>query len=143
MAIELSDLALQSIATFEAETGARANDCLLEEATDTLVFVVHPEDMAAAIGPGGETVERLESMFDRRVILVENAEIPEEFVANALAPAAVYDVIISRDGETATAVVDPDDMGVAVGRNGERIDRARRLANRHYSITEIELEADE
>ncbi len=142
MAITLSDEARQYLATFEATTDAQAFDCLIEDDGKTLVFVVVPEDMAAAIGPGGEMVDRLEARFDARIVLVEDADRAPDFVANALAPAAVYDVLVEENGDrVAQVTVDPDDMGVAIGREGERIERARRLAARHFEIDDIELEA--
>ena len=143
MAITLSDEARRAIGVFERETDAHAVDCLLE--TETAVFVVPPDEMATAIGPGGKTVEALERRLDARVVLVEDAERAEPFVANALAPAAIYDVHIETDGDDRVAVasVDPDDMGVAIGREGERIERARQLANRHFELTDVRVEATE
>lgn len=139
MAIRLTDEARQHIAAFTAATGATAVDCVLED--DTVVFVVDPDDMARAIGPGGETVDALERQLGASVVLIEDAPDPDTFVANALAPAAVYAVRIDERAEdtVAIATVDPADVGVAIGRNGARIDRARRLAARHVGVDEIEI----
>jgi N utilization substance protein A len=105
-----------------------------------VVFVVPPGTMGQAIGPGGEHVKRVESRLDRRVELVEGADTPEDFVANALAPAAVYNVTIS-DGDTtvAYAEVDREDRGVAIGADGRNIEIARQLAKRHFDVDGIEL----
>ena len=139
MAIRLSDAARQHIAAFTAATGATAVDCVLED--DTVVFVVEPDDMAQAIGPGGETVAALERQLGTSVVLVEHAPDAAPFVANALAPAAVYRVTIDeRDEQTvAIATVDSADVGVAIGRDGARIERARRLAARHVGVDDIEI----
>lgn len=141
MVIELSDAARQHIRTFEAVTDARAIDCVLEDGGETVVFIVPPADMATAIGAGGQTVQHLEERLGARVIVVEDADRAEDFVANALAPAAVYDVTVSHedDERVATVTVDADDMGVAIGRDGERVERARLLAQRHFEITDIQL----
>ena len=138
MARTLSDDARQFIARFDDETGATAIDCVVGD--DRLVFVVSIGEMAQAIGPGGETIGRLEERLDRDIELVEDADRPEEFVANALSPAAVYHVTISEN-ETLVAYVEvaDGDRGVAIGSGGKNIETARLLAKRHFDIDDIQL----
>ena len=93
-------------------------------------------------GPGGEHVERLEGRLGCDVEIVEGADTAEAFVANALAPAAVYNVTISGEDDEKTvayAEVDSDDRGVAIGTDGRNIEVARRLAERHFDVDEIAL----
>ncbi|WP_435180269.1 NusA-like transcription termination signal-binding factor [Halorussus sp. AFM4] len=144
MVVTLSDTARQFIALFEDETGATARDCVVFEDEDgdeeRVVFLVKPGDMAKAIGSGGETVREVEEKLGRSVVLVEDADTPEAFVANALAPAAVYNVTISEDDETvAYAEVDSADTGIAIGEGGRNIRAAETLAKRHYDIDDIQL----
>ena len=138
MPVTLSNEARRYIALFDDETDVPAIDCLVDE--DRLVFVVPAGTMGQAIGPGGDHVARVESALGRDVTIVENADTAANFVANALAPAAVYNVTISENDTTvAYAEVDADDRGVAIGKGGRRIDLARRLAKRHFDVDEIEL----
>ena len=138
MPIRLSDEARRLLAAFTEETGVTASDCLVEDGTVT--FVVPPGDMAIAIGRDGEQVEVLEARLDRSVVLIADADRPAAFVANALAPAAVYEVTLTDDEQpTAIAAVDPVDMGVAIGREGRRVERARRLAARHFDIADVRV----
>ena len=138
MRVTLSDTALRHIALFEDVTGASAVDCLVDD--DRVCFLVATGEMSDAIGPDGTTVEQVEERLGKRVSLVENADTPELFVANALAPAVVHNVTISENASTvAYAEVDRADTGVAIGRDGETIETARRLADRHFDIDDIEL----
>ena len=138
MPVTLSDEARRYIALFDDETDVPAIDCLVDE--DRLVFVVPTGTMGQAIGPGGDHVQRVESALGRDVTVVENADTAANFVANALAPAAVYNVTISENDTTvAYAEVDTEDRGVAIGKGGRRIDFARRLAKRHFDVDGIEL----
>ena len=138
MPVTLSDEARRYIALFDDETDVPAIDCLVDD--DRLAFVVPAGTMGRAIGPGGDHVRRVESALGRDVTVVENADNAADFVANALAPAAVYNVTISENDTTvAYAEVDTEDRGVAIGADGRRIDLARRLAKRHFDIDEIEL----
>ncbi|WP_435077030.1 NusA-like transcription termination signal-binding factor [Halococcus sp. AFM35] len=138
MRVTLSDTALRHITLFEDITGVDAVDCLVDD--ERVVFLVAAGEMSDAIGPDGATVEQVEGRLGKRVSLVENADTPELFVANALAPAVVHNVTISENSSTvAYAEVDRADTGIAIGQDGETIETARRLAERHLGIDDIEL----
>ena len=140
MTVILTDEARRYIAVLDDETEVAATDCVVDDEYERVVYVVPPGTMGRVIGPGGEHVERLEETVGRDVEVVEGADTAAAFVANALAPAAVYNVTIS-DGDTtvAYAEVDRADRGAAIGADGRNIDLARRLAERHFDVDEIEL----
>ena len=140
MGVELSDDARRLVALFEDEAGVTVRDCVIDEDHDQVVYLIKRGQIADAIGPGGTNVGRVEETLGRTVKLIEDAERAEDFVANALAPAAVYNVTISENGDTvAYAEVPQDDHGAAIGRDGRNIDAARQLAKRHFDIDGIEL----
>jgi N utilization substance protein A len=138
MAVTLTDEALRILGLFEEVTEASGRDCLVED--DRVVVLVAAGDMGTAIGPGGQHVAEVEERLGRDVKLVEDADTAADFVANALAPAAVYHVTISENGDTvAYAEVDEADTGVAIGADGRNIDTARELAKRHFDVDDIQL----
>ena len=140
MRVTLSDRDRRYIARFEDETGATARDCLVYEDEDRIVFLVAAGEMAQAVGPGGRNVRRVEEALGRTVELVEDADTPEAFVANVLAPAAVQHVTISEQGDRVAYAEVPDaDRGAAIGRDGRNIETARRLARRHYELDDVQL----
>ncbi|MGB9930757.1 NusA-like transcription termination signal-binding factor [Haloarcula amylolytica] len=140
MRVELSDEARRLVALFEDEAAVTVRDCVVDEDHDQVVYLVKRGEMADAIGPGGQTVEHVEERLGREVKLVEAAETAEDFVANALAPAAVYNVTVSENDDTVAYVeVAQEDRGAAIGREGRNIDAARQLAKRHFDIDGIEL----
>ncbi|MFC7155762.1 NusA-like transcription termination signal-binding factor [Halomarina halobia] len=140
MRVTLSDEARRYIGLFEDVTDVAARDCIVDDEYDRVVYLVPPGDMGRAIGPGGRAVRQVEERLDRRVELVEDADTPEAFVANVLAPAAVYNVTISRNRDVvAYAEVAREDRGVAIGADGRNIERARTLARRHFDIDDIQL----
>jgi N utilization substance protein A len=140
MRVTLSGEALRVAGLVEEETDVTVRDCLVEDEYDRVVVLVGAGEMGKAIGAGGEHVERIERRLGTQVRLVEDARRPADFVANALAPAAVYNVTIS-EGETtvAYAEVDQNDRGAAIGADGRNIETARRLAERHHEIDDVEL----
>ena len=140
MAITLTDRERTLIAAFEDETGASVVDCVVDEDRDRAVFVVAAGDMATAIGPGGETVRAAEDRLGWAIDLVEDGDTAEAFVANALAPAAVYNVTMSENDDlVAYAEVAAEDRGAAIGRDGRNIETARRLAARHFDVDDVQL----
>ncbi|MDQ2050959.1 NusA-like transcription termination signal-binding factor [Natronolimnohabitans sp. A-GB9] len=145
MGVSLDDDARQYLAAFEDVTGVDGQDCLVTDAPtadadERLIVVVSSGRMSEAIGPGGRTVKRFEERVGKPVRLVEDADDPETFVANTLAPAAVYNVTISENDDTVAYVeVAEDDRGVAIGSNGRTIDAARQLAERHFEIADVQL----
>ncbi|PGF15731.1 NusA-like transcription termination signal-binding factor [Natrinema sp. CBA1119] len=140
MGVTLDDDARQYLGAFEDVTGVDGRDCLVTEGGNRLLIVVERGGMGEAIGPGGRTVQRFEDRVDAQVRLVEGADDPEAFVANVLAPAAVYNVTISENDDTVAYVeVAEDDHGVAIGTNGRTIDAARTLADRHFGIDDVQL----
>lgn len=140
MVVALTDEARQYIALFDEETDVTAVDCVVDEEYDRIVFVVPAGTMGQAIGPGGKHVRAVESTFGRDVIVIENADSAANFVANTFAPAAVYNVTISENDTTVAYVeVDREDHGVAIGKDGRKIQLARRLADRHFGIDDVEL----
>jgi transcription termination/antitermination protein NusA len=143
MAVTLDDDARQYLAAFEDVTGVAGQDCLVDESgedDDQLIVVVAGDEIGDAIGPGGRTVQRFEDRVGTPVRLVEDADDPEAFVANTLAPAAVYNVTISENDDTVAYVeVADEDRGVAIGANGRTIELARTLAARHFDLDDIQL----
>lgn len=140
MKVRLSDEALRVARTFESETDATVKDCIVDDEFDRFIILVKRGEMGRAIGSGGERIRRVQETLGKPIKLVENADDPRDFVANALAPAAVYNVTISENDETyAYAEVADEDRGAAIGADGKNIAAARQLARRHHDIETIEL----
>ena len=140
MTFTLSDKARQLAVLFEDVTEATVRDCIVDDDHDRVIFLIKTGEMGKAIGKGGTHVRRVEDRIGKSVKLVEDAPTPEDFVANALAPAAVYNVTISEnDDRLAYAEVAQEDHGAAIGTEGKNIEAARLLADRHYDIDDIQL----
>ncbi|NWF95393.1 MAG: NusA-like transcription termination signal-binding factor [Candidatus Thorarchaeota archaeon] len=134
----MDDMAL--IATFERITGASAVDVVRDDEADRLIFVVPEKQLGKAIGKGGCNVRSASDAFGRPVDVVEMADSAEEFVKRALAPARVEQVRLTetRDGAVVASVtVKSEDRGIAIGRDGRNVARARILAKRHFGLDNV------
>jgi len=128
------------IATFDRVTGASAVDVIRDDEGERIIFVVRPKQLGKAIGRGGTNVKAAADAFGRTIDVVEMAETVEEFVKSALAPARVEDVkiVVHRDGNrVASVTVKTEDRGIAIGRNGRNVARARLLARRHFDLSNV------
>ncbi|MHA1924846.1 MAG: NusA-like transcription termination signal-binding factor [Candidatus Thorarchaeota archaeon] len=136
--LSMEDMSL--IATFERITGASAVDVVRDDDGERIIFVVREKQLGKAIGRGGSNVKAAADAFGRTVDIVEIAASPEEFVKSALAPARVEEVkiIVHRDGNrVASVTVNSEDRGIAIGRDGRNVARARILARRHFDLTNV------
>ncbi len=138
--LSMEDMAL--IATFERITGVSAIDVIRDQEGNRIIFVVRPKHLGKAIGKGGAAVKRASEELGCSIDIVEMADTVEEFVKNALAPARVEKVriITQRDGSRVLSVsVISDDRGIAIGREGRNVARARILCRRHFDISNVTI----
>jgi len=141
VSVKLGADEMRYIALFESLTGARVCDCLMHESENKLTFVVREGDIGLAIGKGGEKIQRARRMIGKSIEVVGHSDDPIEFIKNAFAPAKVKEVnIVEREGKKVALVeVEISDKGLAVGRGGQNIRRAKELALRHHGIHDISL----
>lgn len=89
----------------------------------------------ACIGPKGARVHAIgNELHGEKVDIVRWAEDPEEFVANALAPAKVTRVSIEEDARTARVTVPEYQLSLAIGKEGQNARLAARLTGYKIDI---------
>ena len=128
------------IARFEQITGAAAIDVIRDDEGERIIVVVREKQLGKAIGKGGVNVRAASDAFGRVVDVVEIADTAEEFVKSALAPARVeaVKIIEHRDGnKVASVTVKSEDRGIAIGRDGRNVARARILVKRHFDLDNV------
>jgi N utilization substance protein A len=133
---------MQLIARYEQITGAAAVDIVMDEESDRIIIVVRQGQLGKAIGRGGSNVKAASDAFGRTIDIVENADNVEEFIKNALSPARVEKIKISESKEgllIASVTVKSDDRGIAIGRDGRNVSRARILAKRHFDLDNVTI----
>ncbi|MDI6642698.1 MAG: NusA-like transcription termination signal-binding factor [Candidatus Hodarchaeaceae archaeon] len=141
MTIKFTSDEMRYITFFEGLTGARIHDCVINEDSNMITFVVKKGDIGLAIGKGGSKIKKAKQMMGKSIEVVEYSDNPIEFLKNTLSPARVKTInIIEQEGRRiAMVTVEMQDKGVAVGRKGRKIQNAKKLAQRHYDIHDISL----
>jgi N utilization substance protein A len=142
MEVKLTTDGIRYIALFERLTGAIARDCIVDEENDRIIFVVKNGDMGLAIGKNGNNINRVKKSIGKHIEIVEHSDDLNEFVANALQPVAVKKVqIVSKDCKRMAYVeVMSKDKGLAIGKNGRNILKAKVLAQRHYGLEDVVIQ---
>jgi N utilization substance protein A len=131
---------MRYIGIFEGITGAAVKDCILRP--DSILFVVDPGNAGKAIGRRGVNVERASKVLQKRVEVVEYAEPLETFVKSIFLPARIsaIEVLDDQDGKKRVQIhPHQDDQGLAIGKNGRNIDKARVLLKRYYDIDHVDI----
>ena len=77
------------------------------------------DPVGACVGPRGIRVQAVvQELRGEKIDIIQWDPDLRRFVKNALSPARVTDVFLSKDGETATVVVPEQQLSLAIGREG-------------------------
>lgn len=122
-------------------TRSTALDCVIDEPFDRIIYVIKKGDMGIAIGKNGANIKKLQKVLGRRIEMVEHDEDICSFVSNVLKPAVVKDLCEDEGGSVMISVVSRSDLGIAIGKGGCNVEKARILIQRYFgkSIGEIRL----
>jgi len=133
--IKLTETEMQYMSLFEAVTQVEARDCVIDEENNRVIFLVGQGMAGKAIGSNGANVKLLRKLLGKDVDIVEEASTLEGLIQAALFPARVKSIeVLERDGGEKVVVVEvpAEQKGLAIGRGGRTIKRARLLAKRYY-----------
>jgi len=116
-------------------TRSTALDCLIDDRFDRVIYVIRQGDMGLAIGKKGENIKRLQNVLGKRIEMVEYAEIPDAFVVNIFKPAEVAGIERTpENGPVNVLVKKKSDLGIAIGKGGCNIEKARVLCRRFFGF---------
>jgi N utilization substance protein A len=137
--VKLTTEGIRYIALFESLTRAVARDCYIDDENDRVIFVVKKGDMGLAIGKNGNNINRVKRSIGKHIEIVESSGDVDEFVANALQPVSVKKVhVVSKENKKLAYVeVMSKDRGIAIGKNGKNIHKAKVLAQRHFGLDDV------
>ncbi|MGZ5502423.1 MAG: NusA-like transcription termination signal-binding factor [Halobacteriota archaeon] len=137
--VKLTTEGIRYIALFESLTRAVARDCYIDDENDRVIFVVKKGDMGLAIGKNGNNINRVKRSIGKHIEIVEFSDDVEEFIANALQPVSVkkVQVVTKESKKLAYVEVTSKDRGIAIGKNGRNIHKAKVLAQRHFGLEDV------
>jgi transcription termination/antitermination protein NusA len=132
------------------EPGARGRDGKPSPGRCKIAVVSHADGVdpvGACVGPRGSRVRMVVSeLRGERIDIIPYHEDPARFVAKALSPARVREVIVDDEDRSATIIVPDDQLSLAIGKEGQNARLASKLTGCRIDIKSqqqmAEAEAD-
>ena len=119
---EIAD-SLVEIQNVAREPGYRSKIAVVSHASGV-------DPVGACVGPRGSRVRMVVSeLRGEKIDIIPFNEEPARFVAKALSPARVREVLVDDDAKQATVIVPDDQLSLAIGKEGQNA-RPRRAAYR-------------
>jgi len=128
------------IALLNEYTNVFVRDCIVDEENNRIIYLVNPTDIAKAIGPKGIYVQKLRNLLNKDIEIIGYSEKLEEQAKYALAPAKVKEVKLANKPsgrKIIYVIVEPKDKGLAIGRNGRNVSRAKLVLKRYFNIDDV------
>ncbi len=141
-ALEVPEIAdgLVEITNVAREPGYRAKIAVISHADGV-------DPVGACVGPRGSRVRMVVSeLRGEKIDIIPFNEEPARFVAKALSPARVREVLVDDENRQATVIVPDDQLALAIGREGQNARLAARLTGWRIDIrseTEFVNQEDE
>ena len=93
------------------------------------------DPVGACVGPRGSRVRMVVSeLRGEKIDIIPHNEEPARFVAKALSPARVREVLVDDEDKQATVIVPDDQLSLAIGRDGQNARLAARLTGWRVDI---------
>ncbi|MEM0453563.1 MAG: NusA-like transcription termination signal-binding factor [Sulfolobales archaeon] len=140
--VKITSEELRYIALLQDLTGVSVNDCVVDEEGNSIIYIVSPGHAGLAVGKGGVNVKRLSKILGKRIEIVEYADNLEDLVRNIFLPARVLGtrLVTSLNGKKILYVtVDPKDKGIAIGKDGRNVTKAKLVLKRYYDIESVSI----
>jgi N utilization substance protein A len=138
--LEVPEIAdhLVEIANVAREPGYRSKIAVVSHADGV-------DPVGACVGPRGSRVRMVVSeLRGEKIDIIPFNDEPARFVAKALSPARVREVLVDDDAKQATVIVPDDQLSLAIGREGQNARLAARLTGWRVDIrSETEFAAEE
>lgn len=98
--------------------------------TKIAVFANNPDvdPIGACVGPkGGRVAAIVEELRGEKIDIARYSDVPEEYIASALAPSDVISVNMLEDGKSCRVIVPDNQLSLAIGKEGQNVRLAARL----------------
>ena len=93
------------------------------------------DPIGACVGPKGQRVAAIvEELRGEKIDIIKWSEDPAQFIAAALAPSDVVDVMMAEEGKACRVIVPDDQLSLAIGKEGQNARLAARLTGYQIDI---------
>jgi N utilization substance protein A len=137
MELKFNTETIRLITTFENLTNVPVKDCLIDDSTNTIYFIVEEGKIGSAIGKNGSKVRNIENLVKKHIKIFEYSKDLETFVKN-LIPQTTSIKIRNEDGKTMLEIkVEKKDKALVIGRDGKKQKIYKEILQRNYGISDL------
>lgn len=138
MGITFDTNSIKLITFFESLTGVNVRDCLIDEKSNTVFFVVEEGQIGLAIGKNGRSVRNAEKIIKKRIKVIEFSKDLSTFVRKVI-PHVVDVTIRNKENKTTTVEVrvEKRNKAIVIGRDGKNLKLYRELLQRNFNVAEL------
>ena len=126
---------MQYISLFESLTGAKVKDCIVN---DSILFIVHENEMGKAIGKQGLNIKRVENTLKKKIRLVEFNDNVLQFVENLIYPIKPKETK-EEDGIITIYGNDTKSKGLLIGRDRHNLNQINDIVKRYFDVKEVKV----
>ena len=102
------------------------------------------DPIGACVGPKGQRVAAIvDELRGEKIDIIKWSEDPAQFIAAALAPSDVVDVMMAEEGKACRVIVPDDQLSLAIGKEGQNARLAARLTGYKIDIKPESYHGDE
>jgi len=128
---------IRLITFFENITGAPVKDCIIDNFSSTIYFVIEEGMVGVAIGKNGDSVKNAEKMIGKNIKLFEFSKDLIAFVKK-LIPKTTEIKIKNEDGKTTVEIkVEKKNRALIIGRDGRNIKILKELLQRSHQVNDL------
>ena len=94
------------------------------------------DPIGSCVGQRGSRIQTIiNEVGGEKIDIIEYSDDAAKFIANSLAPAKIEQVELDHETKHAVITVDPEQLSLAIGRDGQNVRLAARLTGWHLDIT--------
>jgi len=98
------------------------------------------DPIGSCVGQRGSRIQTIiNEVGGEKIDIIEYSDDISKFIANSLAPAKIEQVELDYENKHAVITVSPDQLSLAIGRDGQNVRLAARLTGWHLDITSNEV----
>ncbi len=137
MTIVLDNNTINLITFFENFTGVTVKDCIVDEETNTVYFLVEEGKIGLAIGKNGFNVKNVEKVLNKKVKLIEFSSDVCKFIKNLIPKANEITIKNGQEKRIVEIKVGKNEKPSVIGRDKRKLKIMKEILRRNYKFDEL------
>lgn len=137
MEVKFDTDTIRLITMFENLTNALVKDCLVDDLTKTIYFIVDEGMVGIAVGKNGSRVKHVENLFKKHIKIFEFSNDLATFIKNVLPQVTSVKVRNEDERIILEISVEKKDRAMIIGRDGKNLKIYKEILQRSHSVNDL------